>query len=273
MKILGNFYRKTLLMGLLFFIFSCSKQDSVEPELDQSSSQETEASMKANLLVFKGPQVQLGDGKVRSWMSVDREGFPIELALEFTEGVYENLDILPFETSLPLHPKAKEITPFEHITLNWNPHGHLPAFLVPHFDFHFYMISNEERLLIPEYTEETASLFTNLPPLGYMPSNYGTPPGQGGVYPQMGKHWLPINLPAYLPFTQIMVLGSYNGKYIFTEPMVDLIYIQSQEDYDLDISQPQFYEETNNYPTKYNIYRDDTTGNTIVSLSGFVARN
>ena len=217
--------------------------------------------------------MQLGDGKVRSCISVDREGFPIEIALEFTEGVYENLDILPFETSLPLHPKAKQLTPFEHITLNWNAHDHEPVFLVPHFDFHFFMIANEERLMIPEYSSETAGLFTNLPPNGYMPVDHVTPPGEGGVYPQMGKHWVPINLPDYLPFTKIMILVSYNGKYIFTEPMVDLNYIQSNEDYNLEFSQPQYYQETNNYPTKYNIYRDDRTGNTIISLSGFVARN
>ncbi len=191
--------------------------------------------------------------------SVDQEGFPVEIALEFTAGVYENLDILPFETVLPLHLKAKQLTPFEHITLNWNPHGHLPAFLVPHFDFHFYMISNEERMAIPEYSTETSALFNNLPTAGYMPANYGTPPGQGGVYPRMGKHWLPFNLPAYLPFSEIMVLGSFDGEYIFMEPMVELNYLLN-------------FQEINNYPTQYNIYHDDATGNTIISLTDFVSR-
>lgn len=272
MKNSRNNYKKTLLIGLLFMIFSCSKQEVAELENIQKGTQELQKSNNEKLNVYKGPQVQLGNGKARSWISVDREGFPVEIALEFTAGVYENLDILPFETVLPLHLKAKQLTPFEHITLNWNSHGHLPAFLVPHFDFHFYMISNEERLAIPEYSPETSALFTNLPPAGYMPANYGKPPGQGGVYPQMGKHWLPLNLPEYLPFTKIMVLGSFDGQYIFMEPMVELNYLQSNEAFSLDISQPLNFQETNNYPTKYNIYHDDATRNTIISLTEFVSR-
>lgn len=265
-------YKKTLLIGLLFMIFSCSKQDVGELETTQNGTQELKSSNKEKINVFKGPQVQLGNGKARSWISVNGEGFPVELALEFTSGVYENMENLPLETVLPLHLKATQLTPFEHITLNWNPDGHLPAFLVPHFDFHFYMISNEARMAIPEYSEETSALFTNLPPAGYMPDNYGTPPGQGGVYPQMGKHWLPLNLPDFLPFTKIMVLGSYDGDYIFMEPMVELNYLQSNDAFSLDISQPLNFQESNNYPTKYNIYHDDATGNTIISLTEFVSR-
>ena len=88
----------------------------------------------------------------------------------------------------------------------------------------------------------------------------------------MGKHWLPLNLPDYLPFTKIMVLGSFDGEFAFMEPMADLNYIQSNDAFGLDISQPLNFQEMNNYPTKYNIYHDEATGKTIVSLTDFVSR-
>jgi len=89
----------------------------------------------------------------------------------------------------------------------------------------------------------------------------------------MGKHWAPTNLLAYLPFSKILIYGAYNGKFIFIEPMVTLEYFLSNADFSSNYSQPEFFEKSGNYPTKYNIYHDPTNGNTLVTLSDFVARN
>jgi len=89
----------------------------------------------------------------------------------------------------------------------------------------------------------------------------------------MGKHWLPINLGAYLPFSKIMVYGSYGGQLIFVEPMITLNYLLSNVDFSMDYSQPENFAKAGNYPTKYNIYHDAITGNTYVTLSEFVARD
>jgi hypothetical protein len=39
------------------------------------------------------------------------------------------------------------------------------------------------------------------PPLGYLPADYFTS-GAGTAEGQMGKHWLPVNLGDYLPFSK-----------------------------------------------------------------------
>lgn len=226
------------------------------------------------LHIFKGPQVQYGDGKLRSFLSLDENNYPVEIGLIMTPEVFDNLEILPPEvvfTLLPLHHKAKEVTPFEHLGVKFSL-GHPPAFFAPHFDFYFYMISNEERLAIPEYTPATEGAFTLLPPEGFMPENYGTPPGEGGAFPQIGKHWLPLNLPAYLPFSSIMVLGSFNGESIFVEPMATVEFLQSNPDISVAYSQPEFFHESSNYPTYYNIYVDPKTQDIYITLSTFVAR-
>lgn len=274
--------KKIIVLCFLFFFFSCSQDEMINNDLQTNVSQSLTAKIsKVKLNVFKGPEVSLGNGKVRSWISVNKEtGMPLEIGIEMTPGALTGLPDgasgveLPVYI-LPLHLKATQLTPFDHIGLNWNPHGHEPehVFDVPHFDFHFYMISVEEQMAIPEWSPETDGAFNNYPPAGYIPADYGTPPGPATAEPQMGKHWAPMNLGDYLPFTKILIYGSYNGKVIFVEPMVTLDYLLSNPDFSVDYSQPEFFQKSSNYPTKYNIFHDAATGNTYITLSDFVARN
>lgn len=284
MKNLFRMPKTIIVLGSLFFLFSCSQDEMVNNDLQESTPLALTAKMSSKKLnVFKGPQVALGYGKVRSWISVDSNGLPSEIGLEITPDAFKKLVMansksLPpdHETIIvPLHLKATQSTPFDHIGLNWNPNGHEPqgVFDVPHFDIHFYMISVEEQMAIPAWSPETDAAFNNYPPMGYMPADYFTPPGPATAEPQMGKHWLPVNLPDYLPFSKIMIYGSYDGQLIFVEPMITLDYLLSNPDFSMNYSQPEHFAKAGNYPTKYNIYHDAATGNTYVTLSEFVARN
>ena len=230
-------------------------------------------SISEKLRYSKDPRCY-GEGKIRSFISLNDENFPEEIGFILTPEVFENLEILPsfdVTTLVPLHYKAQQITPFEHLALKWSL-GHGPAFFTQHFDFYFYMITNEERMAIPEYGPATTSAFTLNPPEGFMPEDYGAPPGQGGVFPQVGKHWLPLNLPDYLPFTSIMVLGTYNGESIFVEPMATVDLLLSNPNVSQPYYQPEFFQESTNYPTRYNIYLDSKTGEFYVTLSHSIAR-
>ena len=127
-------------------------------------------------------------------------------------------------------------------------------------------------MAIPHWSPSTDELFNAPLPPGYMPADYSTPPGPATAEAEMGKHWAPTNLGDYLPFSKIMIYGAYNGKFIFVEPMVTLDYFLSKPDFHEFYSQPDFFEKSGNYPTKYNIWYDETTGNTYVTLSDFVAQ-
>lgn len=284
MKNLFGMPKTIIVLGSLFFLFSCSQDEMVNNDLQESTPLSLTAKMSSKKLnVFKGPQVALGYGKVRSWISVDSNGFPNEIGIEITPEAFKkltanNAKTLPPEGEtivVPLQLKAKQLTPFDHIGLNWNPHGHQPpgVFDVPHFDIHFYMISVEEQMAIPAWSPSTDALFNAPVPLGYMPSDYSTPPGPATAEAQMGKHWAPTNLGDYLPFSKIMIYGAYNGQLIFVEPMVTLDYFLSNTDFSINYSQPEHFAKAGNYPTRYNIYHDAATGNTYVTLSEFVARN
>ena len=265
--------------SFIFLITSCQKQElqnAGEQELSSASKKSSDLSgTKTN--TFYGPQVHVGNGKVRSWTRITHAGIPEEMGIEMTAGALTGLPMehdhpTPDHTTMiiPIHQKGKGLTPFDHIGLNWNPQGHPPAmfFLAPHFDIHFYMMSVEERMAIPAYSPASAAMFNNFP--DYMPANYFAPPGPDGAEIQMGKHWAPPP-PTFLPFTRVMILGTYNGKLNFVEPMVTLAYLQSKATSSQGYSQPTYFEHTGKwYPTVMNVYA--ANGKHYVSLSSFVKR-
>lgn len=266
-KLLGGF----LMLGLVISSVSCTS-DAPDPEASARSYNQSQNLAAGSL--FKGPRVTLGDGKARSWILLNQDGFPMEIGVELTPDAMEGLSTDDHESIvLPLHHKAKEVTPFDHIGLNWNPNGHPPegVFDAPHFDVHFYMMSLADRLAIPDWSPETDAQFSNYPPEGYMPASYFTPPGAGTSEAQMGKHWIPVNLGDFLPFSKILILGTYDGAFNFVEPMVTRDYLMSGANFSEDYPQPLYVAEPDNYPSKYNIYHNTSNGNIYISLSNFNA--
>jgi hypothetical protein len=171
---------------------------------------------------------------------------------------------------LPLDQKALDVTPFDHLVINWQPHGHPPMiFADPHFDFHLYTITLAEQMAIPPYTPASAAKFDLLPPAGFIPASYNADPG--GI-PAMGKHWTD---PAALSssFSHIMVYGSYNEQVNFVEPMITLAVLQAGTKVNTSYAQPLNFEKAGKwYPTVYNIYMDPQTHKHFVTLTDFVKR-
>jgi hypothetical protein len=261
-------------------LFSCKKEAvSTNNVLSQSSnsfSSGTPSQGQTNTKYFGAP-VQMGNGTTKSWLTVSKEGVPQELGIVMTKTAINNLpeshDAATFSLALP--PEAKSLTPFDHIVINWNEHGHAPFFYQsPHFDFHFYMMSLAERLAIPSYADAPAG-FDNNPPAGYLPPTFIAPPG--GEEEQMGKHWVDANAPELpwnggAPFTKTFIYGTYNGEVKFIEPMVTLATIQSGVASSTPFPQPALFTKQKYYPTVYNIYKDNVGQTYNITLSGFVLR-
>ena len=220
---------------------------------------------------FYGPQVQVGDGKARSFIIISHAGVPMELGVEMTSGsmtgLPESQHLSAF--TLPLHQKALDATPFNHIVVNWNEHGHPPfhLFSESHFDFHFYTISEAAQMAIPAYTPNSAHDI--LPAPAYRPAGYV--PGPGGEA-MMGKHWSDITNPVNPgTFTHTMIYGSYNGSIIFLEPMITRAFLQSGSSVTKAFGQPAQYAETGTYyPQDYNIRMEGSKH--YVTLSRFALR-
>lgn len=230
--------------------------------------------------IFSGPEVQVHDGKSRTWIQLNHQGNPERIGVTLTDkalnsvpvngdghghnhGGTENNYILKF------HPKGA-VLPFNHVGLNWNPTGHEPEVIYgkPHFDFHFYMPTPQEVASIPPY-EVDSSKFKIWPAPDYFPPTYFNP---GGGVPQMGAHWLDATTPELsgAPFTQTFIYGSYNGKVTFYEPMITLDFLKANSNFSRPIPQPAKVQKTGWYPTTMRIIKHD--GVTDIILDAFVYR-
>ncbi len=215
--------------------------------------------------VFMGPEVQMGSGIARSWITISHSGKPHEIGVEMTDEVLSGLPKTNFSVAIPLHNKAKEATPFDHLYITWAANGHpLPGtFIGPHFDVRFVMMSLEDQLAIPT---PPAAGFTNLPPAGYMPASYFP----DAPAPKVGLNWTDKTFPN--PVTQALILGSYDGKFTFVAPIMILEVLQGGQSFSVPYAQPQYFAKHTWYPTKYNIYGNGATHKHYVTLSDFVWR-
>jgi len=243
---------------------SCTKDDNPSPKNGE----------------YKGAEVTVHLGKAWSVIKVDQLGNPVELTVSINDAAIKSVPVGSgsgggshnHENSvvLPFHDQVKTLTPFNHIGLDYNPEGHEPTAIygLPHFDIHFYLMTEKEKMAIPPY-EVDSSKFLAIPTEAYMPANYMALPG--GV-PQMGRHWVDITSPelAGQTFTQTFIYGSYNSKVTFYEPMITLDFLKKTSQFSRDIPQPSKVQVSGQYPTKMEIRKHD--GITDVTLTSFVYR-
>lgn len=266
--------KQIIFIGLVFqfisiLFFSCTKVNLDSLKNQAGLNEDSQNTTSDN--IYKGPAINMGNGLVRSWIRVNQFNKPLEFGIEMTDDALDKLPIdidnqANFEYYIPIENKAKELLAFDHIIINWNPNGHEPSlvFDVPHFDFHFYMISQKERLLIPTY-EEAVNEFDNLPALRYRPANYIPTPG--GIK-QMGKHWISSSFAP--PFLYTLIYGSFNGKFIFVEPMLTRDFLLSGTKIEKPYNQPQLFGTENKfYPTALKIYKNDLDKTHLVTLNNF----
>ncbi|MBZ9729929.1 DUF5602 domain-containing protein [Salegentibacter sp. JZCK2] len=221
-----------------------------------------------SLATYYGPSQEFADGTAWSMVQFDSDGDLHAIALKFSESALSGMPEMMYEITLPLPEEAEGIV-FDHIDIGFMPQGHEPpgVYDIPHFDLHFYMISHEEKMQITD-----AELAEILPPAEYIPATYIPTPG---FIPMMGKHWLSMEAGELNGevFDQTFIMGSYNGSFIFFEPMVTLDYLNEKTSMEYQIHQPQSFERTGYYyPTRYSINYDAEAKEYTVMLSGMVWR-
>jgi hypothetical protein len=253
-----------LIASALFL--SCTKSLQDESSLSKNLFLTGKAKQDEKFNTFYGPQVSLGNGKVRTFVTISHSNVPAEVGVIITKGALTGLPAEGVNLVLPMQNHASDATPFTHVYLDWNPNGHEPGpYKVPHFDFHFYMISSKDRMAISPSDPKMEQIpDPALWPVGYIP----TP---GGV-PQMGKHWVSPGTSPELccgqPFNYTLIYGTYAGKFIFTEPMITLAYLTSSQQLTKSFSPlKQFTVPNTYYPSTYQIRTDGT--DRIVSLVNF----
>jgi len=140
--------------------------------------------------------------------------------------------------TLPLPEAAQERTGVRSLKLYWEAHGHPPGpYLVPHFDFHFYTISQADlEALDCSDVSKPADL-----PIGYDLPDVEIPElGNliGLCVPKMGMHALRTEeLESEEPFDGTLVIGYYGAKPIFVEPMLTRELLLQEQTFSLEVPQ------------------------------------
>jgi hypothetical protein len=262
-----------------------------------------------------GPAQNVGNGTVRTYIAVDEKDaqIPVEIGVALSESAMNNLPTaaaamsdhaaratMPMAMNMYLLDlPAQNPTPYKFVQFDWNPVGHEPpgAYDLPHFDFHFYRVAVAVRNSITPTDPEFATKAALYPAEQLRAPFYidaATPagaPAPAVTVPLMGLHWLDIRSPelqgmaghpeAFKPFTKTYLYGSWNGEFIFDEPMITRAYLMSKKsatdaavrDEIIPVSTPTKYALSGFYPSAYRITYDATAKEYRVALTQLVRRD
>jgi hypothetical protein len=174
---------------------------------------------------------------------------------------------------ITLPPEAKAALGIDHLGINWEAHGHPPTpFLTPHFDFHFYNVSQDAVHAI-DCADKTKP---QTPPASYeLPDitvpNMGTLVGL--CVPHMGMHALAVReLSATAPFEASMLVGYYSGQPIFFEPMISQARLLEKSDFTLMVPAVANLPAGVRYPSEFRASYDAARKEYRLVFSGFPSK-
>ena len=230
-----------------------------------------------------GPAASVGQGTARTFMQTDTSGAPIAIGVAMSETTLNNLPTTapgPSPSAIMVTlalPAGAATTGFDHAEVGWNPQGHEPPQLygLPHFDLHFYTVSTAAENAILPTDPNYATKAANFPAANFVPSSYVAPPGPAAAnaVPQMGLHWSSVNAPELngQTFTNTFIYGSWDGQFIFMEPMVTKAYLQTHPNATQAIPQPAAWAKPGRYPTSYAVKYDSAAKEFRFTLGGLRA--
>ena len=292
-------YRFAILESLLVLaVAACINADARSSDSVASSTVRDSAAGVIDLVGQRqyGVPVAVGNGSARTYVTYDVSGTPTEVGIALDESA---LDGLPSPMKMPMANKADahehldshvfdltlpvgNPTPYKFVELDWNPGGHEPpgVYDTPHFDFHFYRVEQSVRDGIDparfskeQYIEKSGKL----PPKDEWAPEYAALSAPGTpvmAVPRMGTHWVDIKTPelqgmfghpeAFRRFTTTFLHGSWDGQFIFDEPMVTREFIMSRKagatevarDSVIQLASPKTYDKPGYYPGAYRVMYD-----------------
>lgn len=198
-----------------------------------------------------GESGSLGDGTCETFVTTNPAGKPVFLGAYLTgnelEGLPGGTHHHHVNLSLPDSNTSENPTHYRFLEYDWNPAGHPPpgVYTVPHFDFHFYTMAEEDVEDIG-FSDDPTLLPAEQTPPGYIPDHI--------VVPGMGLHWFDSTAPEFNggDFTHTFIYGSYEGDLTFGEPMVTKAFLEAEhEEVRTPVATPQAFPEAGWYPTEY----------------------
>lgn len=223
---------------------------------------------------YEGPSTAVGAGRAHAFVAIGDDGRPATIGIRLTEAALTGLPVEPphdvpgWEYTVPM-PRQAAVSGYRHIVVNWNPKGHVPpgVYDAPHFDFHFYLISPEQRARITAVGADRIRA-QKQPEPDYMPAGYQLP--EGTAEPRMGAHAIDPTAPEFhqRAFAQTFIYGFYDGHMIFLEPMVSKAFLETKPNTSATVKLPRKYDRRAFYPTRYSVTYDKATRAYTIALEG-----
>jgi hypothetical protein len=228
-----------------------------------------------------GPAQALGAGTAHAFVTTT-DGVPVALGVRVTETALATLpahgNAHGSHDTVLLFPAGVASAPFDHISFDWQPQGHVPdgVYTIPHFDVHFYMMSAAERDAITPTSPTFATEAAVTPDASVVPAGYVPTPD---ILERMGIHWVDPSSPEFTPagFSRTFIYGYWNGRMNFLEPMLTKDFIESVkampgQSVSFPIPQPAVYEKAGHYPTVYGVRYDADAQAYDIVLEGLMLR-
>jgi hypothetical protein len=223
---------------------------------------------------YEGKAVRIGKGAAHTFVRTDAGGRPTAIGVVLTAGALDGLPKaakgadpdFPYVLAMPgKGPK----TVVDHVVVNWESVGHPPSkvYDVPHFDFHFYLVSQAARTKVRFKSDRESGDPRQQPPAALLPAGYVVPPGT--AVSRMGVHAIDPASPEFhgQPFTATFIYGYYNKQLTFIEPMASLAFLQSKPTFSAALARPASYSKAGAYPSSYGIRYDEASGSYEVTLA------
>lgn len=258
--------------------------------------------------IYYGEPVSMGDGSIRTYLALDAAELPMELGVLMSG---DALDGLPTERStsgrcfdlngngriddhgeceggydfvlaLPSVAARRSDLPVQWVGVDWQVEGHIPpgVYDLPHFDFHFYLVSEESVQAIgvgPCGIFMDCALFeraTRPVPEKYVDHRHVS---VGAAVAMMGNHLIDMTSPEFAKppkkFTHTWIFGAYDGRITFYEPMITREFFMSHPSTCAPIKQPKAWQTAGYHPTRYCIRYHQRANKYTVSLEGLEYRN
>lgn len=223
--------------------------------------------------LIEGPVHPVGAGNARTYVTVDADRTPTAIGVRLDGAALDGLPsgLLPITEDYILDlPDETRATVFDHVTVNWNSHGHNPehGFDVPHFDVHFYLLDRTTveaiNPAVPGYFQAAA----HIPDPRYVPAGYA-PSGDPllSTVPGMGLHWIDTAESGH-HFTDTVLFGTWDGRQAFVEPMMSREWLASRPHLYEQLPQPAAYQRDGLYPTTYSVWWDEAAQVYTIELGG-----
>lgn len=249
-------------------------------------------------IIMRPDRASMGNGYFQTFLKIKSDGSPKAIGIKFPKQTLSNLphDIvhdgstcldLDNNNEIDLHEECvgghsrilrfnSTLTPFKNIVINWENHGHVPpgVYDIPHFDFHFYMISDIERkMILPGHCFGLMNCELTEKAIQPIPDDYIHPDYVNTelAFAHMGNHYVDSTSPELNDglFTQTFIFGSFDGDITFYEPMVSRDFLLSKPSMCAPIKQPLLFQTSGFYPTEYCVRYNANTEMYRVSLESF----